>query len=205
MSMKNTISSILILVIISILLGGCSDLYLKFKTDEARNVIKTYLKSIYENDYKTFKNCTYAESETLKKLSFESLQIGLGLNNSLKKIYGLEAVSDHTLYSQDYYGINDLPHSINYEKISNLKFRKWNGLIGIYEPQTTHFFEFKIKDNRLLVNLQAHVLDMKKHLVFIENSIEYMKRVENQIENGETKGMSIKEFAESAHKVKVPY
>ena len=164
--------------------------------EKAIETIRNYILALEEENYTKFAINTYCESEDLKKLCFDSLILAIQLNKQLKGKYGPLAIEDFNLYKKHgYIGISDLPVKFDYDKLEDLKFRKFNGKIGIFDPQTRTFFIFKKQGDRLIVNLQEGVVDITKYSNFIKESIQFMNHVLINVNVGKSEGKTIKEFA----------
>jgi len=164
--------------------------------EKAIETIRNYILALEEENFSKFEINTYSESEELKKLCFDSLILAIQLNKKLKRKYGPLAIEDFNLYKKhSYIGISDLPVKLDYDKLNDLKFRKHNGKIGIFDPQTHTFFTFKKHGDRLMVNLQEDVIDMAKYINLIKESIQFMNHVIENVNAGKAEGKTIKEFA----------
>lgn len=182
--------------VILVLLFCCSSQPKRFSEKKASAVIHEYISSIYENDYVKFQGSTYSQSEELKKLSFDSLVLALKLNIELKKIFGRFAIEDFNLSKKGSIGIAEIPLAINFEELNKLRFRVWRGKKGIYEPQTRQFFEFREVKQRLLVDLEADLVNMDVYLNFIKRSIAFLNKVHTSVRSNEAEGKTIEEFAQ---------
>lgn len=161
----------------------------------AQEAIKIYISSVYEKDYDKFSDITYAKNEVFKKKVFESLLLAHKCNLLLVNRFGKNAIEDFNLYKKGSIGISEMPVSIDYSEIDKLRFRKWKDKYGIFEPQTSTFFEFESEKEKYLIIIQKDVTNFDTYVDFIDLSIKYMKKVVESVNKEENKGLTVKEFA----------
>lgn len=179
-----------------LVLTACQTGNSKIELEDARATIKRYLSSLYTGDYEAFDKSSYTHSERLKKKIFTSLLLARQCNIFLTDRFGNGAVGDFNLYKQSPGGISEIPLSIDFSQIETLDFRTWNGLYGIYDPQTATFFEFKQYRGNVLIDLEHNIINIEKYSTSIDRTIELMENVLESLQAHENKDISIKEFSE---------